>query len=274
MQVVHATHPSAKEAQMNWQNVDAGWGRQAPEAAYLFENMHWREYLHLIELTGVGNGTSYLDIACGSGLAIQLAAQRGAIVAGLDASKRLVAIAKARTPPADIRIGDMFHLPFKDNQFDVVTSFRGIWGNCLEALCEARRVVRPGGKVGFSFWGHQRQMQAFPLFAVMGQTAPDERENTGAMIQIGRPGVAEQLMRDAGLEPGSRTNLRFHWEFPDPESTARALADIGPAYLAIQHVGEQAFLASAIEAANKLYVEGIGVRAEVEIQCLVGLAPC
>lgn len=257
---------------MDWQSVDAGWGRQAPEAAYLFENMHWREYLHLLDRTGVAKDTLYLDIACGSGLAIQLAAQRGAIVAGIDASKRLAAIAKARTPSADIRVGDMFHLPFNDNQFDVVTSFRGIWGNCLEALCEARRVVRPGGTVGLSFWGHQRQMQAFPLFAVMGQTAPGERENTGDMIQIGRPGVAEQLMRDAGLEPGSRTDIRFHWEFPDPASAARALAAIGPAYLAIQHIGEQAFLTSAIEAANQLYVEGIGVRAEVEIQFLVGLA--
>ncbi len=258
---------------MNWHSVDAGWGRRAAEVAYLFENMHWREYLHLVDRTGVGTGTLYLNVACGSGLAVQLAEQRRAIVAGLDASTRLATIAGTRTPTADIRVGDMFRLPFEDNQFDVVTSFRGIWGNCLEALYEARRVVRPGGKVGLSFWGHQRQMQAFPLFAVMGLTAPADRDNTGAMIQLGRPGGAEQLMRDAGLEPGSRTNLRFHWEFPDPECTAPALASLGPAYLAIQHIGEQAFLTSATEAATKLYIEGIGVRAEVEIQFLVGLAP-
>ena len=30
---------------MDWQGVDEGWGRRAVEAAYLFENMHWREYL-------------------------------------------------------------------------------------------------------------------------------------------------------------------------------------------------------------------------------------
>jgi SAM-dependent methyltransferase len=258
---------------MEWQKVDAGWGRRAPEAAYLFENTHWQEYLYLLDMTGVGENTAYLDIACGSGLAVHLANQRGAVVSGLDASERLLAIAAARTPRADIRVGDMFHLPFSDNQFDVVTSFRGIWGNCLEALREARRVVRPGGQVGLSFWGRQRHMQAFPLFAVMGQTAPGERDNTGAMIHIGRPGVAEQLMADAGLQPGERSNLKFHWEFPDPELAARAIASIGPAYLAIQHIGDAAFMDSAIKAASELYVEGIGVRAEVEIQFLIGRAP-
>jgi SAM-dependent methyltransferase len=140
---------------MGWQQVDEGWGRRAPEFAYLIENMHWREYVHLLEHTGVRAGDRYIDIACGSGLGLRLASERGAVVTGLDASPRLAAIAKARTAAADIRIGDMFDLPFEAGQFDVATSFRGIWGNCLGALREARRVVRPGGRVGLSFWGHQ-----------------------------------------------------------------------------------------------------------------------
>ena len=135
--------------------------------------------MHLLERTGVGSGTRYLDIACGSGLALQLASERGATATGLDASKRLGAIAAARSPGADVRNGDMFALSFADASFDVATSFRGIWGNCLKALQEARRVVRSGGRVGLSFWGHQRTMQAYPLFAVLGQTTQAERGNTG-----------------------------------------------------------------------------------------------
>jgi SAM-dependent methyltransferase len=258
---------------MSWERVDEGWGRRAPEFAYSIENLHWREYLCLLDQTGVGSGTRYLDIACGSGLAVRLASERGARVTGIDASPRLAAIAMARSPEADIRIGDMFHLPFGENSFDVATSFRGIWGNCLEALREARRVVRPGGKVGLSFWGHQRRMQAYPLFAVLGQTSQGERDNTGSMVRIGLPGMAEQLMADVGLAPEPRTSLRLHWEFPDVETTARALASTGPGYLAMQHLGEDAFLASAREAAAGLYVEGVGVRAEVEVQFLVGTVP-
>ena len=256
---------------MSWERVDEGWGRRAAEFAYLIENLHWREYQHLLDQMGVGQGSRYLDIACGGGLAVRLACERGATATGLDASPRLTAIAAARSPGAIIKIGDMFHLPFADASFDVATSFRGIWGNCLGALCEARRVVCAGGKVGLSFWGNQRRMEAYPLFAVLGQTSQTERDNTGAMVNIGRPGIAEQLMSEAGLVPGTRTSLRLHWEFPDVELAARALASTGPAYLAMQHVGEEAFMASAREAAASLYVEGVGVRAEVELQFLVGV---
>ena len=91
--------------------------------------------------------TRDLDIACGTGLAVQLVSERGARVTGLDASRRLIALAAARTPHADLRVGDMFVLPFEAASCDVATSFRGIWGTCLGALHEARRVVRPGGKV-------------------------------------------------------------------------------------------------------------------------------
>jgi 2-polyprenyl-3-methyl-5-hydroxy-6-metoxy-1,4-benzoquinol methylase len=82
----------------SWEHVDTGWGRQAVAFAYLFENLHWREYLSLLEQTGVGPGTRYLDIACGAGLALQLACVRGAQGTWLDASPRLLAIAAARTP--------------------------------------------------------------------------------------------------------------------------------------------------------------------------------
>jgi len=258
---------------MSWEGVDEGWGRRAAEFAYLIENVHWREYQHLLDQMGVGHGTRYLDIACGGGLAVRLACERGATATGLDASLRLAAIAAARSPEAAIKIGDMFHLPFADASFDVATSFRGIWGNCLGALGEARRVVRPGGKVGLSFWGNQRRMEAYPLFAVLGQTSQTERDHTGAMVNIGRPGMAEQLMSEAGLVPGTRTSLRLHWEFPDVDLAVRALASTGPAYLAIQHVGEEAVMASARQAAAGLYVEGVGVRAEVELQFLVGVVP-
>jgi len=258
---------------MSWERVDEGWGRCAAEFAYLIENVHWREYQHLLDQIGVGQGTRYLDLACGGGLAVRLACERGATATGLDASPRLAAIAAARSPEAAIKIGDMFCLPFEDASFDMATSFRGIWGNCLGALGEARRVVRPGGKVGLSFWGNQRRMEAYPLFAVLGQTSQTERDNTGAMVNIGRPGMAEQLMTEAGLLPGTRTSLRLHWEFPDVDLAVRALASTGPAYLAIQHVGEEAFIASARQAAAGLYVEGVGVRAEVELQFLVGVVP-
>jgi hypothetical protein len=80
--------------------------------------------------------------------------------------------------------------------------------------------------------GYQKQMQAYPLFAVLGQTTQAEREHTGVMVRIGLPGAAEELMCTAGLKPGSRTSLRFSWECPDVELAARVLAASGAGYLA------------------------------------------
>jgi hypothetical protein len=116
-------------------------------------------------------------------------------------------------------------------------------------------------------------MQAYPLFAVLGRTSPVERKKTKSIVSIGLPGVAEQLMADAGLEVGTRTSLKLHWEFPDADDAARTLASTGPAYLAIEHLGVATFQEAVREAAASLYIEGVGIRAEVEVQCLVGMVP-
>ena len=64
----------------------------------------------LFDALGVGGGVRRLDVACGSGLAVNTSARRGAAVSGLDAAEALTDIARARTPDADFRVGDMFAL--------------------------------------------------------------------------------------------------------------------------------------------------------------------
>ena len=113
---------------MSWQLVDEGWGRRAVEFATLTEPANCREYTAVHHRLGVSERDRLLDVACGSGLAIELANIRGATCAGIDASHRLVKVAQDRSPASDIRVGDMEELPWDADSFDVVTSFRGIWG--------------------------------------------------------------------------------------------------------------------------------------------------
>lgn len=122
----------------SWRGVDEGWGRRAVDFATLSEPANCREYVALHEHLGVGGADRVLDIACGAGLAVELAAARGATVAGIDASARLVAVAADRTPAADVRVGDMHALPWADGSFDGVTSFRGIWALARWARLVAR----------------------------------------------------------------------------------------------------------------------------------------
>jgi ubiquinone/menaquinone biosynthesis C-methylase UbiE len=119
-----------------WRLVDEGWGRRAVDFATLSEPQNAREYTALHQHLGVRAGDRLLDVACGSGLALELAAARGAECAGLDASSRLVAVARDRLADADVQVGDMHALPWADDSFDVVTSFRGIWGTTPDAVAE------------------------------------------------------------------------------------------------------------------------------------------
>jgi SAM-dependent methyltransferase/alkylhydroperoxidase family enzyme len=249
----------------DWTEVDEGWGRRSVEFATLSEPANCREYLALQQLLDITRGDRVLDIACGAGLALELAALRGAECAGIDASQRLIAVAQDRSPNADIRVGDMFALPWEDDTFDVVTSFRGIWGTTPEALDEARRVLKPGGRLGITVWGHIKASPgAWALFPFL-LASETKVENQASMVSLGRPGAGEALLQEKGFENVARNDISCVWEFTDPATYARALAATGPAYEAIQSVGEEEFMRVAEDTARQQMREGLPLRAVIAI---------
>ena len=187
-----------------------------------------REYVAVHHRLGVDAGDRLLDVACGSGLAIELARLRGAECAGIDASHRLVAVAQYRNPGCDIRVGDMHDLPWDEATFGVVTSFRGIWGTTPAAVDEIYRVLQPGGRLGLTVWGHLKVSPGAWALAPFRLAAADKVENQAAMVSLGRPGAGESLLGACGFIDVERFDVPFAWEFPDPEVFARALASTGP----------------------------------------------
>ena len=248
-----------------WAVVDEGWGRKAADFSTLSEPGNCREYIYLHHRLGVEAGDQLLDVACGSGLAIELARLRGALGAGVDASDRLVAVARDRNPDCDIRVGDMNALPWEPASFDVVTSFRGIWGTTPEAVGEIHRVLRPGGRAGITVWGHLKVSPGAWALAPLRLAAEKKVSNQAAMVSLGRPGAGEQLLASYGFLGIERVEVPFAWEFADPQLYARALASTGPAYEAIQNVGEAEFLRVAVEQATGRVREGLPLRAEINV---------
>ncbi len=248
-----------------WQIVDAGWGRKAVDFATLSEPGNCREYVALHHRLGIEAGDRVLDVACGSGLAIELARLRGAVCAGIDASARLLAVARYRNPTSDIRVGDMHDMPWQDGAFDVVTSFRGIWGTTPDAVDEILRVLRPGGRLGLTVWGHLKVSPGAWALAPLRLAAADKVGNQAAMVSLGRPGAGEALLEASGYVDVRRVDIPFAWEFAEPETFARALASTGPAYEAIQNVGEAEFHRAAAEQARAHLVEGLPLRAEINV---------
>jgi SAM-dependent methyltransferase len=249
----------------DWQIVDEGWGRRAVDFATLSEPAQCREYLALHQHLRVGNGDRLLDVACGSGLAIELAAIRGAVCSGIDASSRLVTVARDRNPGADIRVGDMHAMPWTDASFDVITSFRGIWGTTPDALAEVRRVLAPGGRLGLTVWGHIRASPGAWALSPFGLASAPKVENQAAMVALGRPGVGEALLARFGYADVERVDIPFVWEFADPQEYARALAATGPAYEAMQSIGEDGFLEAAAQIARERVRDGLPLRAQIAV---------
>jgi SAM-dependent methyltransferase len=256
-----------------WTLVDEGWGRKAVDFASLGEPANCREYVSMHHQLDVREGDRLLDVACGSGLAVELAQLRGARCAGIDASARLIAIARDRNPSADIQVGDMFALPWADATFDVVTSFRGIWGTTADVMSQVYRVLVPGGRVGLTVWGHLKVSPGVWAMAPFRLAEQQKVDHQADMVALGRPGAGEELLARYGFVDIKRVDLTMVWEFADPHIFARAMAATGPAYEAIQNVGEEAFERAAVELASPLVRDGLPLRAEIAVVGYIAYKP-
>ena len=255
---------------MSWEMVDEGWGRRAVDFATLLEPANCREYVMVHHRLGLTAGVRLLDVACGSGLALELAGICGSVTSGIDASARLVAVAKDRCPEADVRVGDMEALPWEDESFDIVTSFRGIWGTTPGAVDEARRVLVRGGRLAMTVWGNVGKSPGAWAMVPLQWATEDKVKHQADMVALGRPGAGEAFLADRGFDMDERFEIPFAFEFADPETYARAVAATGPAYEAIQSVGEDEWLARATELAKERLRDGLPLRAQIQAFGYIG----
>jgi SAM-dependent methyltransferase len=250
---------------MSWEMVDEGWGRRAADFATLFEPAACREYIAVHQRLGFAEGDRLLDVACGSGLAIELARIRGALCSGIDASPRLVAVARDRNPASDIRVGDMHALPWADESFDVVTSFRGIWGTTPDAVNEVHRVLVPGGRMAMTVWGDVRKSSGAWMLAPFLWTTDEKVQHQADMVALGRPGVGEAFLAERGFDVAERFEVSLVLEFADAELYARGVASSGPAYESIQSIGDEQFRVRAEELAASHARDGLPLRGIIQV---------
>src|SRR5690606_11232811 len=138
---------------------------------------------------------------------------------------------------------------------------------------EAHRVLAPGGRFGLTVWGHLKASAGAWALRPFTLAATEKVANQAAMVALGRPGVGEELLAGAGFVGIERVEIPFAWEFPDPPAYARTLAATGPAFEAIQAVGEEEFTRRATALAEERVRAGLPLRAELKVVGFVARKP-
>ena len=183
---------------------------------------------HLAAAASLQPGEQVLDVATGTGhvafAAARLVGETGAVT-GLDLSPAMLAQARIRMRAPDSRVtnlsfilGDGMHLPFGDERFSTVLCSAGLFfmSDLVDALREWRRVLRPGGRVGFTAFNPGMMAPLPALWAA--QLAPYHLTAPGP--PTGRLPSAERawiILEEAGfsVERVSAETLPYRLERPE-----------------------------------------------------------
>lgn len=169
------------------------------------------DLVHALHLT---SGCQVLDVACGPGYTAEAALELGAEPTGVDLSEQMIRFARARNPQIEFHIGDAHALPFEGRTFDAVVMNFGVLhlSNPEMAFAEAYRVLRAGGRFGFTTWGQ-----------------PDVSPGAGIVDAA----VRAHANTDVGIPAGPN-----YFGSSDPEEYRRMLGGLGfdPASLELRTV--------------------------------------
>jgi SAM-dependent methyltransferase len=204
-------------------------GSRARDWAEIQERTLVPLYEAVHERLAVGPASSLLGLGCRSGLALLLAAARGAQVAGVEPDEQLRELARARRLPVAARI------PATPTAHRVVTVFEPLrlGADPRDTLRAAARLVLPGGVV------------------VLAGPGPAEGGELAAVLEVARRrsgpgGSAEPLpaaelagpAAGAGLRPVGRGRVDCPFGYADLDSAVRGLLATGWFDPAVAYAGE------------------------------------
>ncbi|MER5434443.1 class I SAM-dependent methyltransferase [Streptomyces sp. NPDC002588] len=162
-----------------------------------------------------------LDIACGTGIVTRRLAggRAGLRVTGVDLSPAMVRRAAARLPGAVVR-ADSRRLPFRDGEFDAVTS---VWllhliddeADVRRIVTECARVLRPGGTYVTTVDKGASHNVGSDIDAVLSARPPRPASDAAALVEAHAVGC--------GLVPAGQARFPGRGQGRSPR---RAIADL------------------------------------------------
>ena len=203
-----ATDPALEDPQ-HW---DEYWQRSAQASkriysmiASLYRRVFIRPRLHRVLLRHFAPGSRLIHAGCGGGQVDQGLHERLKIWA-LDISPDALQLYRQNNPAAKhLQHGDILALPYADGQFDgyyslgVIEHFTAT--AIAQILAEARRVLRPGGRLVL-FWPHARATSVLVLglaHRLLARSGSTTQLHPAEVSLLSSLSMAEELLRDGGF---------------------------------------------------------------------------
>ena len=196
-------NPSAKPNAFKDQER-AGWNKKAADYDSHAGTVTRQAIEPLLDAVGAERGSELLDIASGPGYGAGAAAARGAQATGIDLSAAMVEEARRRFPDARFREGDAEALPFDDARFDAAICGFGLLHMPApeRAIAEAHRILRPGGRFGFTVWCPPAKAKFFEIVLAAIEAHVDTEVGlppAPPMFHYGEPATALAALRNDGF---------------------------------------------------------------------------
>lgn len=218
-----------------------GWDKAAPFYEASWEKPLAPAHQELLRLAEPRLGESVLDIACGTGMVtfpIADAVGPDGRVVATDLSDRMVAAVR-RVAQEDYHLqveafrADAESLTAIGNKtFDLVTCALGLMycPNPLNAIREAFRALRPGGRAVFAVWGDRRNCGWAEIFPIV--DAEVQSTVCPMFFQLGAEDTLAGQMMQAGFSGVRQRRIQCTLPYQDARSAADAALLGGPVALA------------------------------------------
>jgi ubiquinone/menaquinone biosynthesis C-methylase UbiE len=198
----------------------------------------------LVDVAAIRDRERVLDVACGTGAATRLAAQRvgkRGRVAGLDINPGMLAVARRVTPP-ELAIAwyetSAEAMPLPDAEFDVVLCSMGLqfMASPLDALREMLRTLAPGGRLALCVPGPKPEIFAAMADGLARHVDPAIAPFVDAVFSLHEAAGLRRLVERAGFrEVAVHTTTKtlrlpppaeFLWQYVHCTPIAQAVADL------------------------------------------------